>query len=229
MKAVTVILASVLCLNLSAKPVSSVSSDRQQVVKNILKNARVISEEVEFSDASSSELKNALSLIKEAKRIILGKNDVSESSLRCISRDNDNRAPYVYATLKSDFTLEKISESLFTTSSLCEQALSDAKDFSDAQVLCISRDGDDRAPWVSAKLQGNTLIKDKAFLFTSYQGCREAFSSGKVVNGKYAFCTSRDADDRAPYIIGLVDRRTGGLSKASGEYGSIAECQSFLR
>lgn len=232
MKAVSLVISSVLCLNLFAAGTVAKATD-QLLVKNIMKNAKVIHEEVQLSYASPSELKRALEHMRAAKELIMGSgldDDLSSNSsaLRCVSRDNDNRAPFVYATLKSDFSLVKVQGVMFTSIAQCETSLRQSENFGGKQIICASKDGDDRAPWVAASLESTAAIQNGNMLFTSFEKCRQAFTESTLSNGKLAFCTSRDSDDRAPFIIGMIDRRTGEMSKASGQFGSLAECQTLL-
>lgn len=232
MKALSFILATALSLSSFAAPVQK-ANGQDLVIKNIMKNAKVIHEEVQLTYASPSELKRALEHMRAAKELIMGSgldDDLSSNSsaLRCVSRDNDNRAPFVYATLKSDFSLVKVQGVMFTSIAQCETSLRQSENFGGKQIICASKDGDDRAPWVAASLESTAAIQNGNMLFTSFEKCRQAFTESILSNGKLAFCTSRDSDDRAPYIIGMIDRRTGEMSKASGQFGSLAECQTLL-
>ncbi len=232
MKAVSLVISSVLCLNLFAAGTVAKATD-QLLVKNIMKNAKVIHEEVQLSYASPSELKRALEHMRAAKELIMGSgldDDLSSNSsaLRCVSKDNDNRGPYVYATLKSDFSLVKVQGVQFYSIEQCETSLRRAEKIGGKQLICASKDGDDRRPWVVANLEGSVATKNANLSFTSFDKCREAFTHSTLSNGKLAFCTSKDGDDLAPYVIGMIDRRSGDLSKASGQFGSLAECQTLL-
>ena len=232
MKAVSLVISSVLCLNLFAAGTVAKATD-QLLVKNIMKNAKVIHEEVQLSYASPSELKRALEHMRAAKELIMGSgldDDFSSntSALRCVSKDNDNRGPYVYATLKSDFSLVKVQGVQFYSIEQCETSLRRAEKIGGKQLICASKDGDDRRPWVVANLEGSVATKNANLSFTSFDKCREAFTHSTLSNGKLAFCTSKDGDDLAPYVIGMIDRRSGELSKASGQFGSLAECQTLL-
>lgn len=233
MKKTIIALSTLLSLSAIAAPIN-MAAGQDQAVKNIMKTAKVIHEEVQLSYASPSELKRALEHMRAAKDLIMGNNlddDFSSnaSSLRCVSRDNDNRAPFVYATLKSDFSLMRVEGVMFASVAQCERSLRQAENFGGKQIICASKDGDDRSPWVATKFESDSsTIQDTNLLFTSFDKCRQAFTQSNLTNGKMAFCTSRDADDRAPYIIGMIDRRTGKMSRASGQFASLSECQTLL-
>ena len=232
MKALSFIIATALSLSSFAAPVQK-ANGQDQVIKNIMKNAKVIHEEVQLTYASPSELKRALEHMRAAKELIMGSgldDDFSSntSELRCVSKDNDNRGPYVYATLKSDFSLVKVQGVQFYSIEQCETSLRRAEKLGGKQLICASKDGDDRRPWVVANLEGSVATKNANLSFTSFDKCREAFTHSTLSNGKLAFCTSKDGDDLAPYVIGMIDRRTGEVSRASGQFGSLAECQTLL-
>lgn len=234
MKPVFLFLATTLSFNLLAQPLMAATAERAEVVNALLKNTRAIQEEAKVSSATTKDLQEALKLVRQAKRIVLdlstgGSDDVFESpSLKCISLDNDGRAPYVYAYLSDDFKQTKLTSVKFMSVEQCQKSLAEARSLANSKMLCVSADGDDRRPWILTKLEDNTLTKSKAVQFTSYGGCSQALSDSGSANGKLAFCTSKDGDDIAPYVIGLVDKRTGDVSRSSGQYGSMAECQNLL-
>ena len=94
MKAVSLVISSVLCLNLFAAGTVAKATD-QLLVKNIMKNAKVIHEEVQLSYASPSELKRALEHMRAAKDLIMGNNldDDFSSGFCAVRRKHINSPP----------------------------------------------------------------------------------------------------------------------------------------
>lgn len=209
------------------------AQENNRVMRQIKKNANIILSEVDYSYASHRELREALALIQNAKRIILGRGDTGNPQppavkMKCVARDDDGRSPWVLAHVTSDFRVIKNQNVKFNSKQNCESFSTQTVSISRGEVMCASKDGDDRAPWAMYLMRsGNISVLDELF-FASRRECVDSMSA-PVFNGKITFCAAKDADGSRPYIIAQLDTFTGRLSKIANQtFNTMRDCNSII-
>ncbi|MEQ1877275.1 MAG: hypothetical protein ABL958_11550 [Bdellovibrionia bacterium] len=91
-------------------------------------------------------------------------------SLICASRDGDDRSPFPISLISGADV--KVLPMSMTSYQSCKNSLSRTKETREFVALCVSRDGDDRSPWLIKKLDKNTkTVSDVQLSFTSFSEC----------------------------------------------------------
>lgn len=68
--------------------------------------------------------------------------------------------------------------------------------------MCTDRDNDNRAPYVLSYVDANfTVVKLRDVLFPSIDTCESTLRDKVYIQGSELSCSSRDGDNRAPYIM----------------------------
>lgn len=151
-------------------------------------------------------------------------------NLECTSRDNDNRAPYVYSYIARDFSVIKLGGASFASLASCNESLDTRNVLLGTVLSCTSRDGDGRAPYSMLKFLGTEVQKLSTLTFATLQGCRDVIDRSVIINrSEVAFCKDRDSDNRAPYVMRKLNVDSGVFSPLNNNsFNSLAECERVL-
>lgn len=151
------------------------------------------------------------------------------NNLRCIARDNDNRAPWILARIEAG-VVTKLGSFSYNTVDNCNHFAGLYS--SGISFTCYARDSDDRAPFTLFELTHNGPVKVQAGVGKpSKNSCFEFYSSFKYFNGKWLTCADKDNDARAPYVIQEIAAENFQVYQFQGNttrYSSLSECQSIL-
>lgn len=89
----------------------------------------------------------------------------------CVSRDNDDSAPFVIATFVNDRTFKRPEG--FTTLASCQSVLGRARVSVDAWMFCAARDNDNSAPWIRVVVKRDqTSIRQTESTFQTLESCQ---------------------------------------------------------
>lgn len=148
-------------------------------------------------------------------------------SYRCVSRDNDNRAPYVIG-IRDGLNVSRIRGSQFASESECQEALASTRYLMGETLICVSRDNDGRNPYQIAKL-GTDVVRLPRTLTPDVRSCGELRAKLRPArDGRVLFCNSRDNDNRAPYKAISLRLSDGDVQTGSEIFNTMGECESFV-
>jgi hypothetical protein len=150
-------------------------------------------------------------------------------NLRCLARDNDNRAPWIIARVEAG-VVTKLGSFTYNTVDNCNHI---AGLYSRGiSFTCYARDSDDRAPFTLFELTQNGPIKVQAGIGKpSKNSCFDFYSSFKNFNGKWLTCGDRDNDGRAPFLIQQINDinfQVYQFQENKAAYTTLSECRSIL-
>lgn len=149
-------------------------------------------------------------------------------SYSCISRDNDNSRPYVYA-LRDGINMIRVSAMQFQSMDACQASISSIKYVGGAAIACVSRDNDDARPWVFATLNGQTVNKLSQTSTQSLADCKGLMDRMIVLPGSsVAYCKARDNDNARPYVAATLDLQSGTFKQGSENFSDLESCWRFL-
>jgi hypothetical protein len=150
-------------------------------------------------------------------------------NLRCLARDNDNRAPWIIARVEAGVVTRLGSFSYNTVDNCNHIAGLYSRGIS---FTCYARDNDDRAPFTLFELTQNGPIKVQAGVGkASKNSCFDFYSSFKNFNGKWLTCADRDNDGRAPFVIQQITEENFQVyqfQENTAKYPTLSECRSLL-
>jgi len=97
-------------------------------------------------------------------------------------------------------------------------------------LVCTLRDNDGKNPyqllWVN--FADGTSKKVSSIFSSDLDDCVNSLDAARTqANGGIVSCTSRDADDRAPFIKVLIGEN-GSVTRGSETYTTIEVCQASL-
>lgn len=144
-------------------------------------------------------------------------------TLRCVSRDNDNAAPYIFAVELSDFTLKRFPEHKFSSLNSCQTKAAAGRVMIGGFFTCVSRDGDDANPFVIASFIGEQTTK-RTEKFSSLEQCQSTVRGARSNLDAFVMCVSRDNDGANPWIK-VVVKRDGSTIRQTDTYSSAQQCQ----
>ncbi len=151
----------------------------------------------------------------------------SYATYTCVSRDNDDRAPYVLG-IREGLNVTRLKEAVFSSTNECNSTLDKSRKLRGFNLICLSRDADGRAPFMMAGLKGSSLQKFTSTVVSSYQTC-QSFIDNLSTRGSYiTFCGSRDNDGRAPYQAISINAENGQESRGTEVFTSFEGCKRFL-
>lgn len=142
--------------------------------------------------------------------------------LRCMSRDNDNRAPYILAGEFRDFSVKRFPDFLFQSENACMTTIQNVYEIIGGQHFCVSKDKDGKAPYVLGSIIGQESVLHKE-VFLNLESCNMSLQSARSTFVAFSYCSSRDRDGRNPYIRVVVDRE-GKSSRQSEIFNSLESC-----
>lgn len=76
---------------------------------------------------------------------------VRGKNLFCVARDNDDRAPFVLATLNGE-NITKFNQLSWNTTSECQSIIREVRPYKSGAIFCTARDNDGRSPFVALEL-----------------------------------------------------------------------------
>lgn len=214
------ILALVLSLGLN---VFANTRDQKRAIYNINK---LISDELRFTTATPDELDQAQEHLEKALDLLkFGSQQVSGKYV-CVSRDNDNRAPYAMAFRDANYQTHKLNL-IFNSVQDCEKGISEMVKFRNFSLMCSSRDLDGRAPYSIFKIN-NTTSSKLSVVYDSVDGCYQAINDAVTTSDYIVLCSSRDSDGRAPWSMYRVKIADGSVDKLKTIYTDYQSCKAAL-
>jgi hypothetical protein len=180
----------------------------------------------------SSEQKLRISKnLDSIRRIIDGQDqDMGQDRLAytCVSRDNDNAAPYVMA-IRQGLNIERIRQAQFSQMNGCQEALRSIINIRGTGVLCLSRDNDGASPYVLATLNGAQVSRIERTKTSSMESCTEILNMTRTARGGVMqLCVARDNDGAAPYVAANLEILSGKMEVGTEKFQDIRSCKSFL-
>lgn len=145
-------------------------------------------------------------------------------SFKCVSRDNDNRSPYIFAVELSDFSLRRIAEYKFNSLESCQSKAQAARFMVGGVHTCVSRDNDDSNPFVIATFYADRTSK-RTEVFKDLIQCQSVMNAARVSSEAWMICVPRDNDGSAPWIR-VVTKRDGQSVRQSETFSSFESCQA---
>ncbi|MFN8847072.1 MAG: hypothetical protein ACK5V3_03520 [Bdellovibrionales bacterium] len=73
------------------------------------------------------------------------------------------------------------------------------------EYTCVSRDNDNRSPYVFAIREGIQVVRLTGETFSSIAECQSTLATAREISGRYFFCASRDNDGRSPYQLAALN------------------------
>ena len=145
-------------------------------------------------------------------------------SFKCVSRDNDNRAPYIFAVEMSDFSIRRIPDYKFNSLESCQTKAQASRFMVGAVHTCVSKDNDDVAPFVIASFMPDRTIKRNE-IYRELNLCQNSIRAARVSAEAWMICVARDNDGQSPWVK-LVIKRNGSSTRQSETYQSYESCQA---
>lgn len=145
-----------------------------------------------------------------------------------IAREIQQRSPYLTDSQRVEIArdLESIRRTLRNEGG-SRPNRPDRPDRYQSNLSCIARDNDNRAPFVIVVREGVDARKTNS-LFGSMSECTNALDSSIRLGASSVFCSARDGDSRAPFILTAITRN--GTERINGvTYGAFNTCNDTLR
>lgn len=217
MKNIIILLSVLFSVNSSAQ-VISIEQDIGNLFHEVRSQARYLTEE--------QRAKVALQ-IKAIRDILY--NQSSFSSYVCVSRDNDNRGPYVMG-IRIGLDVKRIAGTTVNTTEECKAMVSSMRYTASGALSCVSRDNDARGPFQIAMFNGTETIKRiESTLASDINSCRSLVNKMNIAStGDAIFCTSRDNDMRSPYVAMSLNLISGVSRRGSEVFNELNACEAFL-
>jgi hypothetical protein len=157
-----------------------------------------------------------------------GQRPPTKENYVCVSRDKDDRNPYVLG-VREGLNVERIRQAEFSTMPQCEDTLAKARRVRGFTLICLSRDNDSKQPFQIATLNGMTVTRLNSTIVNTLEACQQTVQTLRIEQGsRITFCGSRDNDGRAPYQALSLDIATNQLSKGTEVFDTMEKCKAFL-
>jgi hypothetical protein len=147
----------------------------------------------------------------------------------CISRDNDNAAPFVYA-LRDGINMIRVTGMSFGSLANCQASIQSIKYVGPLALACASRDNDDANPWVFTSLNGGNVVKIANTNTSSLSACKDLMNRMIILGNTstVAYCKARDNDNASPYVAVNLDLANGQMQTGTERFSDIESCWRFL-
>lgn len=163
-----------------------------------------------------------------ANRVCRGGGDGQNGDLMCIARDNDGRDPWILGRMTSTGSIVRVSGPVFSTLIQCQQSLRSGVYIGSSTMICIARDNDGRAPWISAAIDGRGNLTRYSVAYETFNACTDALSSSTAIGSSLIGCVARDNDGRDPWILAVMSER--GMIRVGGTvFSTVAQCRETLQ
>lgn len=200
----------------------------ERLKRQALRLAQKIEGQLRYSAVSLNALRKSIQGLKKVTAILDGDDFPSERIFKCISKDDDNRRPYIFSYKDEDFNIIKLSNPQFSSSLNCESSINNSYKLRTSEVFCASRDGDDVRPYSLYKLEADKMVKVKNTKFDNDNSCKRDLLNGVPHAGGIAYCTSRDGDNKSPFHLYLLAAGSDHAKVKGNRFSSLNECQRFL-
>ena len=212
---------------------TALSASAQSVsTSELINKAQTVASEIrQEAQYLSSEQKLKISKNLDSIRRIIDGQDVGSDNGRvdytCVSRDNDNAAPYVLAT-RQGLNVTRIQAAKFSSMDECQKTLRSVQYARGTGVLCLSRDNDGASPYVIATLNGANVSRINNTKTSSASDCANMLQKSRVSFGKMIACVSRDNDGAAPYVAAEIDIQSGSAQLGTEKFNDLNGCYRFI-
>ncbi len=168
-------------------------------------------------------LSDTLQLLTDSPNPNPNPGPIPRSSLSCIARDNDGRAPWVLG-VRDPRTLQtqKLPQSNVGELATCEQVKPIAVNVRNSLFVCITKDNDGRDPWALAHYRDGELVS-KVNNIGTMSNCVASLQQAIFNSQAIAFCATSDNDGRAPWTQMSVVAETGETHK-NGSFSTQDQC-----
>lgn len=154
-------------------------------------------------------------------------NPVPTFGLKCVARDNDNAAPWILASERSDFSIIRYPQYTYRDVESCRRAATTGREMAGGLHTCTSRDNDGVAPFVMASFYGERTTK-RTETFRDIEACFNTIKRARANYEAFVTCISRDNDGVAPFVK-MVVKYDGTSTRQSNTFQSIETCFQELK
>jgi hypothetical protein len=221
MKFLSLLLTLVTVSAFAQRPPAYIEEEAQNVAYQLRTEGRYL---------SASQRDQIARHLESIKRIMNGaghEEPGTNGEYTCTSRDNDGRAPYVFA-VRQGIQVVRISGETFTTQDECRRTLDSIRQISGRALFCSSRDNDGRSPFQMAVISGTQIARIQRTVVSTRQDCETLVRSLQPRRGSVLFCTSRDNDGRSPYVAVDLNLYSMQLQVGSESFSTLQGCEQFL-
>ena len=229
MKKFILLTMTLLCFKVVAQ---NSPNNREKVVKKILNQTDDISYEVTGSLSPTKDLREALRHLRIAKRLVTGGQQSNFKGLSCVSRDNDNRYPFLFAFPSDNFSFQKIRGERFNTLQECKKVKSEGMRIGRKSLFCLTKKNDGRYPYRISSVNRSEGIKRMGgdIDFGTYDSCLFATQNARVVGMKMAFCVSYYNHKSYPMVVGILNLESMKANrKLDRTFNDRKACLKYLR
>ena len=187
--------------------------------------AQIGNMEYQLTPAQSTQINRAFDSIQNA----LSAPPAPERNYICVSRDNDNSRPYMFA-YKDFANIVRIQGTIINSKEECEKSLAAAARTinRDRAFACASRDNDGSRPFQIVALNGgSTGLSLQRSVLGSLDDCTTATQSMQIRQEGVLYCGSKDNDGSRPFAQ-TGYRFNGSFEQGRDEYSTLSDCISNL-
>ena len=153
-----------------------------------------------------------------------------QGSLTCVSRDNDNRDPWILAYEENPLTITRFPQAVFGTQQNCQNMITTMRSLDGYRNLfCSTRDGDGRDPWQLTIFDemSRTVKVVPGSSVGNLAACSVAMNGAQLYGDDLAMCVTRDNDGRDPWVL-IMYKANGSVEKRNEVFSSYAQCATKL-
>jgi hypothetical protein len=154
-------------------------------------------------------------------------NPVPTLGLKCVARDNDNAAPWIFAGERSDFSIIRYPQYTYRDIESCRRAATTGREMAGGMHTCTSRDNDGAAPFVMASFYGERTTK-RTETFRDIEACFNTIKRARANYEAFVTCISRDNDGVAPFVK-IVVKFDGASIRQINTFQSLESCFQDLK
>lgn len=219
--------------NLTLAVITMISTQALAQVRgphSVAREAFQLADELRYNENMLSEKQKVeiSQLLRQARQVMMGG---GPSQYICVSRDNDNAQPYVFA-IRQGVQTTRIKGEQFSTMQACQDGITKMIPMRNGSSLtCASRDSDGAQPFVIGLIQDGVLSKFPDTQVSTMDQCRDLMAKAvqSLNRGKMTLCVSRDRDGAQPYVAAEIDLQTRSVTKGSDTFSDMNSCNAFLR
>ena len=189
--------------------------------------------ELDNTDASDQELKNARKHLRQSLNILIGRDDRQPNprfTYTCVPKDDDGRNPYSLAAKNTDTLITtKIPGIVFATKTSCTAAISKKRVLKNNSetIICAPTDRDGRSPYSIFTVSNLTATK-LSMTYLSNRSCATAIADGIETRSVFGTCAPKDNDGRAPWVAFLYNFSSKSVSKNGAIFNNYTSCRASL-
>lgn len=221
MKHMLLIAATVLSTAVSfAQSALQVEQEAQSIAYDLRRDSRYLSQD---------QLTRIARNLESIRRILGGQGGVGsqQSEYTCVSKDNDNMAPYVLG-YRDGINVTRVLGESFNSTQACQEFLGQSRRVARKTMMCVSRDGDGMQPYQLAAFEGAGYKRIAGTVTNTKANCLNTLVSLRPRGENAIFCTSRDNDGQNPFVAVSLNLYDLTLQKGTEVFNNLDACQRFL-